>query len=104
MCAHLTSAGGTWRHRCTYNEHRIKAVGGNRLSSDWGCRIVWERFSGVFAYLAPNQDGDSGAPVVDRVTGEVLGLHFAGRPDLNKGWIIPGSTIARRLGVRVAAV
>jgi hypothetical protein len=42
--------------------------------------------------------------VLDRVTGEVLGLHFAGRPEQNKGWIIPGSTIARRLGVRVAAV
>jgi hypothetical protein len=62
------------------------------------------RFSGIYAYLAPNQDGDSCAPVVDRITGEVLGLHFAGRPDLNKGWIIPGSTIARRLGVRVAPV
>lgn len=62
------------------------------------------RFFGVHAYHCVNEGGDSGAPVIDSVTHSFVGIHFAGQPAQALSFLIPFTTIAARLNIRIAAV
>ena len=75
----------------------------NDLPFDFSGRFF--RFTEVVSYIASVEPGDSGSAVVDAMSRDVLGLHFAGSRADRLGFCIPASTIVRafsELGLTVA--
>lgn len=64
----------------------------NDLLFDFGRDLY--RFTEVASYVANVQPGDSGSAVVDAVSRDVLGIHFAGSRADQLGYCILASTIA----------
>lgn len=58
-------------------------------------------FSGVYSYRCSNRRGDSGSPVIDIETHELLGLHFAGREAEQISFICPYFKIQKKLNVSI---
>ena len=65
----------------------------NDLPFDFGGRFF--RFTDIVSYVASVENGDSGSAVVDAMSRDVLGLHFAGNRTDRLGYCIPASTILR---------
>ncbi len=75
----------------------------NDLPFDFNGRLF--RFTQIVSYLASVEPGDSGSAVVDAMSREVIGLHFAGHRANRVGFCIVASTIVRAfpdLGLTVA--
>lgn len=76
----------------------------NDLAFDFDGRLF--RFTDIASYVASVEPGDSGSAVVDAVSRDVLGLHFAGQRADRLGFCILASTIVRsfpQLGLLTAA-
>lgn len=65
----------------------------NDLPFDFDGRLF--RFTDIVSYIASVGPGDSGSAVIDVMSRDVLGLHFAGHQIEGLGFCIPASTIVR---------
>ncbi len=79
----------------TYNEGVVSTDATYQKSTHWSS-------TEVFTHSAYTSGGNSGGPVIDRNTGDVLGIHYAGSKDQNRFYAISGQEASKLVDEMIA--